>query len=139
MTYKNYENLRKMKNLTNKIILLTIASIMYSFLSCETQTNQTNKKNGTDNLFFISDSVCIDKIRKLNFLERQERKTGNLEYIVRDMPTQEKPYYIIQVGKSNNYRFEVFYNFYCYPKSGKIKFYDTIRDTLIDVPVGSDL
>lgn len=120
-----------MKILTNSFVLLI--SILL-FTSCEAQSNKgenNSNKQQVDSLRLISDSVFISRINALSMVKSQEKKIGTLDYVVKNIPTKENPYYIIQVGKSNNNRLEIFYNFYCYPKTGELKYYDTLKDTLI--------
>lgn len=106
---------------------------VFLYTACEAQTKKTtNNINQIDSLILVNDSVFISRIKTFELISTKEKKVGVLEYIVRDTPTKEQPYYIIQVGKTNSYRLEIFYNFYCYPRSGDIKLYDALNDTLIN-------
>jgi hypothetical protein len=106
---------------------------VFLFSSCEAQTNKiTSNNNQVDSLRLISDSTFISKIKTFGIVANQEKKVGTLEYLIKDTPTKDNPYYIIQVGKLNNYRLEIFYNFYCYQKDGSVKLYDALNDTLIE-------
>jgi hypothetical protein len=107
---------------------------MFLISSCEAQTNKAaNNKKQVERLSLTSDSAFVSKIKTLSIVVNKENSVGTLEYFIKDTPTKENPFYIIQVGKSNYYRLEIFYNFYCYPKSGNIKLYNSINDTLIEV------
>jgi hypothetical protein len=118
-----------MRDLKNSFVLL--AGVFW-ISSCEAQNNKDTKNyNQVDSLCSINDSVFISKLKYLKLVLTQEKKVGALEYIIKDIPTKENPYYIIQAGKTNNYRLEIFYNFYCYPNSGDIKLYDVLYDTLV--------
>ncbi|MEO6998850.1 MAG: hypothetical protein ABI112_12270 [Terracoccus sp.] len=107
----------------------------FCFLSCKAQENHHKKAKQVDSLNITKDSFFINKIRNLRMVTAKEKESGELEYFVKDTPTIKSPYYIIQVGKSNSYRLEVFYNFYCYPKSGEIKLYDVVSDSLLVPPL----
>lgn len=119
-----------MKDLIN--ILIWVIAI-FLFASCEGKANiTTSNKISVDSLNMINDSTFISKIKAFSIVNNKEKIIGTLQYIIKDTPTQTNPYYIIQVGKMNSYRLEIYYNFYCYPKTGKVKLYDTLNDTLID-------
>lgn len=119
-----------MRDLINSFILL---AGVFLFSSCQGQTNKTtSNKNPVDSLNITNDSTFISKIKTFSMVINEEKRVGTLEYIIKDTPTIDNPYYIIQVGKINSYRLEIFYNFYCYPKTGKIKLYNTLNDTLIE-------
>lgn len=116
----------------SKISIVFLFSVFF-YSSCETQTNKTTHNTfQIHNLSQISDSTFISRIRYTNIVTNQEEKVGDLVYIVKDNPNKNNSYYIIQVGKKNSYRLEIFYNFYCYPKTGEIKLYDAFKDTLIE-------
>ena len=116
--------------LINKISLFFLVLV---FNSCTAQvTKDVQKKNQSE--------IFIDRIKNLAIVKKKqgeleyfEKKKIEFEYYLRDKPNQENNYYLIQVGKNNEYRFEVFFNFYCDTVSNKIKLYDTLKDTLIDV------
>lgn len=119
-----------MKGWINNVIFLFAVCL---FSSCDAQSNKETINNSvTNSIHLSSDSTFISKLKTLSIVVNQEKKVGTLEYLIKDTPTKDNPYYIIQVGKSNNYRLEIFYNFYCYPINGNIKLYDVLNDTLID-------
>ncbi len=120
-----------MKVWINSIIFIGTA-LLYS--SCSAQTNKPKSRSiEIDSLSLSSDSIFIAKVSKLNMVADIEKNVGSLEYFVKETPTKDKSYYIIQVGKTNNFRFEIYYTFYCYPKNEIIKLYDNLNDTLIEV------
>ena len=109
--------------------------LILSLFILQSCNNQQNKKNGINQqpqeIKQINDSLFISRIREFEIIRNKEKSAGVLSYLVKSIPTKKNPYYVIQTGKTNNYRFEVFFNFYCYPKTEKIELYDTLNDTLI--------
>lgn len=125
-----------MKALINKFL---IALLLGLSISCNAQVEKRHPAKKTtlkpDKKESISDAAFISKIQKLKIVMDKEKevKSESLDYFLKDTPTVQNPYYIIQAGKSNEYRLEIFFNFYCYPKTGEIKLYDPIKDSLINI------
>jgi hypothetical protein len=116
--------------LINKIALFFVLIV---FTSCNSQVKKEIKDKDYSETF-IEKIKNLDVVKnKKSELEAIENKKIEFDYYLRDKPNKENEYYIIQVGKSNEYRFEVFFNFYCDTISNQIKLYDSLKDTLIDV------
>ena len=122
----------------SSIILYTLLCV-FTF-SCN---GQTELKKGNNNHAIkdaginYNDSVFIERLRNMDFVKEKEMKLNlknGFDYFVKLIPVENNNYYVIQAGKSNNYRFEVFYNFYCDQKTGLIKLYDALNDSLINIP-----
>ena len=115
--------------LINKIVLFFVLIV---FASCNSQVKKEIKDKDYSETF-IEKIKNLDVVKnKKSELEAIENKKIEFDYYLRDKPNKENKYYIIQVGKSNEYRFEVFFNFYCDTISNQIKLYDSLKDTLID-------
>jgi hypothetical protein len=83
--------------------------------------------------------LFIKRINRLKIVEDKKKeinknsKIKSFDYYVKEKPNRINKYYWIQVGKTNQYRFEVYFNFYCYKKTGVIRLYNTNTDSLIIV------
>lgn len=130
MIYNNYKTSKRTKAWIRWTLILAFVGLPSS---CRAQTHKTSKDTvEVSSTVSANDSVFISRIRLLEIIMSEEERVGTLSYVVREVPTPERQYYIIQVGKVNSYRLEIFYNFYCYTETGVIKLYDPVRDTLID-------
>ena len=114
----------------NKLIIFFV---IITFTFCNSQVKEKVQSKDYSEIF-------IERIKNLDIVKSKKRefeiingKKIEFDYYLRDTPNKENAYYIIQVGKSNEYRFEVIFNFYCDSITDKIKLYDTLNDSLIEV------
>jgi len=119
---KNYSNYRI-------LVLLTILLLCFSCVKNNVVGNKIIKSNS------IIENNFISKIRKIDFIvqksEKLEIDKKHLNYFVKTAPDNKNMYYLIQVGIMDNDRMIILYNFYCYSKTGIIKLYDPLNDSLI--------
>lgn len=78
-------------------------------------------------------SQLKEVIKKESFIDSLSNGQNGITIIVQEKPTEEKPYYWIQVGYNNTFRLEVYYNFYVYPKDMKIMYLDTESGNVLNL------
>jgi hypothetical protein len=85
----------------------------------------------------IEDKI-IDTIFKLlevkereKYIEEQTKGKRHLKIWVADTPNLTDKYYLIKVGEDNGISLVTHFNFFVYPDSLRIMYYDTMKDTLI--------
>jgi len=134
----------------NSIIIL----ISLCLFSCGTKTNSTNgvaqdndsltlsKQQDTSNVSIATadsvievDSVLniISKLNEVVNLEKRYKISGGKTIMLSEYPNNNFNYFWVQVGISNEIRFETIYNFYLTPKNHFVFFYDTENDTIISL------
>ena len=112
-----------------------------------TKTNDTLVKNKplrkTDTLY--KGEKGDDKIYDLiSALPEVKERAKHIEYVTKGkyhlrIEITERPkdtngkYYWVQAGMVNDIRFEVHFNFLVYTKNFEIKYYDTVKDTIISL------
>jgi hypothetical protein len=71
---------------------------------------------------------------KQKFIDSLTNHKSGVSAIIFKTPTQDSPYYWVQVGYNNSFRFEPYYNFYVYPQKGlEIKFLNTLNDSTMSL------
>lgn len=143
-------------------LIAFLFSILFLFTNCSSK-RQRNTKAGIDSIANIiqqgsnntsssnrtidsgADSVfeneIMDKIYHLPEVQESQRLIDSLtnhksgvSMIIFKTPTQDSPYYWIQVGYNGTLRFEPYYNFYVYPQKGnEIKFLNTMTDSIMSL------
>ena len=88
----------------------------------------------------IEDSIVISKIFELEEvkarnieIELRTRNKHGVSMMIRQRPSGNDSFYLIQVGYSSKIRFEVYYNFYYYQANDKIAFLDVITNKQISI------
>jgi hypothetical protein len=66
---------------------------------------------------------------RAKYLEKQTEGKRHLQIWIADTPSIKQPYYYVQVGEDNGTNFVTHFNFYVYPDSMRIMYYDTQNDT----------
>ena len=134
------------KNINNFIVIL----ISLCLFSCETKKNDTNKEKHDSTTFKQEDILnviikndntieadtvfnVICELNEVVNLEKRYNINGNKSVIIRETPNVNFDYFWVQVGNSNEERFEPLYNFYVTPKNYFIYFLDTQNDTIISL------
>jgi hypothetical protein len=129
---------------------VSIILIFLGLCSCGTSVNNT--KNTTKDSVVIkqrdivnvvcadNDSViAVDSVLNIiyeldevvNLEKRYKNINGNKSIILSEYPNDDFNYFWVQVGFSNEIRFETIYNFYLTPKNYSVYFYNTENDTII--------
>ena len=135
------------------LILLLSPLLFYSFLSCNQAAHQSgdlkkvdtvkNDKTSfrpvnkqTDNLPNSNlEEKIIDTIFKLaevkeraKYIEQQTKGKRHLIIWVENTPGSDNQYYWIKVGEDNGMNFVTHFNFYVYPDSMRIMYFDINND-----------
>jgi len=82
----------------------------------------------------------IDTIIKLKEVKERDKYVRDqtdgkrhLQYMISGKPTKTIQYYWVRVMEDNGSAYYTHFNFYVYPKTMTIKYYDTINDEVIDL------
>ncbi len=105
--------------------LLIISLTLIVTLSCIAQSHNKNK--------------ILDKIIKLaevktraRYVERQTKGKRHLEHIW-ERPTMKVLYYWVKVVEDNGIAYHSHFNFFVYPKTFSVKYFDIITDKTFDL------
>ncbi len=84
---------------------------------------------------WIFDTILsLDEVKKEDkFLRKQTKGQRHLSVAIYRYPNETDNYYWVKAWEDNGDAFATHFNFYVYPKTKKIMFYDTLNDTLLDV------
>lgn len=105
----------------------------------------SNNKLKDTTIGVVEDTILENKIlnkifnlpevqAKQKFIDSLTNHKSGVSVIIFKTPTQDSPYYWIQVGYNNSFRFDPYYNFYVYPQKGlEIKFLNTMNDSVISL------
>lgn len=68
-----------------------------------------------------------------SYVEKCSDGKRQLSAIIYSLPTRNQPYYWIKVGEATEFSYVTHFHFFVYPKPLNIKYYDTVRDSAIDL------
>src|SRR5262249_1271402 len=90
--------------------------------------------------YFISEEFAMDTVLRLPevresdaYIRRVTKGKRHLSSLVYGEPDSVKPYYWIAVGEDNGMAFVTHFGFRVYENSGKVRCYETIKDTASDL------
>ena len=76
----------------------------------------------------------LPEVKESNAYIRQHTKDKRKLFpIIYGEPTRERPFWWVAVGEDNGMSFVTYFGFFVYVKSGEILYYDTLKDTAIDL------
>lgn len=140
------------------VLLIYILFIFCVILSCKHQTQSQAFKGNEETKPMANppahqgDSLLPDSTKKYTaeeeavlkkVMDLQEVKLASayadsisnhkhgITLIISAEPGKEQDYYTVQAGYTSDIRFEVYFNFYIYPKGMTIKYYDVMTDTAL--------
>jgi hypothetical protein len=84
---------------------------------------------------WITDTILsIEEVKKEDkFLQKKTKGERKLSVEIYSFPNKTDKYYWVKVWEDNGFAYATHFNFYVYPETKKIMFYDTLNDTLIDL------
>lgn len=133
--------------------VLSSIILLFVFFSCDSQIKKDSstidmknykvKATIKDHTEIPRDDTVdyfVKKITNLEFIKKDKKnisesnkKFTDFEYQIKGIDNSKSlnPYFIVQAGFANTYRFEVYHIIYCFPKENKVMLYDPIKDSLI--------
>ena len=106
---------------------------------CSAQSHQKDNTHKPDS-FSKTENKMLDTITNLSEVKARARyvktKTNGkrqLQYTIWEKPTKESHYYWIKVIEDNGTSYYTHFDFYVYPKTFIIQFYDIVNDTAINL------
>lgn len=121
----------------HKAIGLLLCLMLFATHACLAQTNQNNATHTSGKVSNLEDKI-IDTVASLtevkaraNYVRTKTKGKRNLQYAIWGKPTKENPYYWVRVMEDNGTEYHDHFDFYVYPRSFAIRFYDIVNDTAI--------
>ena len=115
------------------LICLTSGTVHF----CLAQSNSKTATRQSTDSSKLEDKV-LDTIMNLSevkarakYVRTKTKGKRKLQYAIWEEPTKENPYYWVKVMEDNGTSYYTHFNFYVYPKSFAIRFYDMASDTAI--------
>ena len=116
----------------NKSILIIMSTFLFvPFLHAQTSHNNASLKLEGK----IIDTIASLKevVERSKYVEEQTKGKRHLQFAIWNRPKKATPYYWVKVMEDNGVSLYTHFNFYVYPKTMTIKYYDTINDRIIDL------
>ncbi|MDD3739673.1 MAG: hypothetical protein PHH30_00395 [Bacteroidales bacterium] len=102
----------------------------------ETQENTDNENLDLDDKAMTMEEKIIDKVYKLPEIKERaeyiEKETDGERYLqiwIAARPKDTGGYYIVKAGEDNGFSMVTHFDFYVYPETMEIKYYDVITDS----------
>ena len=109
------------------IILLSSAPSIFG------QTSKTIIYSKLENKI-IDTIIKLKEVRdRAKYVLDQTKGKRHLQYAIWGKPSSEKPYYWLKVLEDNGDTYYTHFNFYVYPKTMTIKYWDTKNDEVLDL------
>lgn len=98
------------------------------------------KEPASANISKIEEKI-LDTIFKLsevreraNYVEKQTKGKRRLTAVIYESASQDVSYYWVKVWEDNGINYVTHFNFYVYPETFEIKYYDAVTDKAISLP-----
>jgi hypothetical protein len=111
------------------IIVLTF--LLAPFLHAQSSKNNSFSKLEDKILDTISSLKEVAERSK--YVENKTNGKRHLQYVIWEKPGNATPYYWVKVVEDNGSTFYTHFNFYVYPNTMMVKYYDTINGLPIDL------
>src|SRR5579863_768932 len=112
-------------------LLLTIFLFLPSLLF--SQSRGTKSLSNLENEIIDTISKLKPVIERMHYVDAQSKGKRHLKFTIWKKPTKSSPYFWVKVMEDNGISYYTHFNFYFYPKSMTIKFYDTINNKTLDL------
>ncbi len=120
-----------------KEIGLLLFLMLFNLHHCFAQLNHKNNSYQSDDSSKLENKI-LDTIMNLSEVKARAKyvrtKTNGkrkLQYTIWEKPAKQNPYYWVKVMEDNGTSYYTHFNFYVYPKSFAIQYYDVVNDTAI--------
>jgi hypothetical protein len=112
---------------------LLIITCLFSF--SQKKSNTIPKPPSTKKEDQIIDTIFkLKEVKeRAKYVESQTQGKRHLQYSIWEKPTETTPYYWVKVMEDNGVSTYTHFNFFVYPKTMAIKYFDTINDETIDL------
>ncbi len=87
----------------------------------------------TENEVYSKVKALIEIMNYSKYVDSVYDGKIGVSFVTKALPAPNKPYYWVQVGIVDLFRFIPQFNFYIFPDSMVVKFYDTVNDKVLSV------
>jgi hypothetical protein len=118
---------------TMKKNLLTIVFAFLFVSSLQAQTSSKKESSILEDKIIDTIASLKEVVERSKYVEEQTKGKRHLKFAIWDKPKKGTSYYWVKVMEDNGIALYTHFNFYVYPKTMTIKYYDTINDKVIDL------
>ena len=112
-------------------LLLTIFLFLTSLLF--SQSRGTKSFSNLENEIIDTISKLKPVIERMHYVDAESKGKRQLKFIIWRKPTKSSPFFWVKVMEDNGISYYTHFNFYVYPKTMKINFYDTFNNKTLDL------
>jgi hypothetical protein len=97
------------------------------------QSRGTKSFSNLENEIIDTISKLKPVIERMHYVDAESKGKRQLKFIIWRKPTKSSPFFWVKVMEDNGISYYTHFNFYVYPKTMKIKFYDTFNNKTLDL------
>ena len=115
-------------------IIDTLKTVDALIKNIQPRKKDTIKEDSDDKKIYDLILALPEVKERANHIEYVTNAAGHLRVEIAERPDEtDGKYYWVQAGMINEFRFEPQFNFFVYKKNYEIKYYDTVKDTIISL------